>query len=291
MPDLDNDLLDLLSPDEPDTGLINHGQLVELDRRQAPQEAHAEPAGVHRPRELQPSNFIVLPSRYLDADGWSMPERTSPAFIVHGEVDRQNVYHSETRWPDGRPSLLIGPGSVANLCGDKWAQECAKMALQHGLKPSQNKRTKPLSVMGVGNGIQTCTHGYTLPIAMSRENDTTVTGSLTTPAVADRELPGLLGFKAIRNNRAVLDMVTLQHICGPADTNLTLPPGTKSFQLEISPSGHLVLPRANFEKIQHNLPNPLRDTAVALPVMGSGISHGTHSTNETSTYQIIGLDL
>ena len=96
----------------------------------------------------------------------------------------------------------------------------------------------------------------------------------------------------MRNNGAVLDMVTLQLIlCGPSDINLTPPPGTKAFQLDISPSGHLVLPCANFENIQHNPPNPLRDTAVVLPVMESGINHGIHSTNETSTYQSIGLDL
>ena len=64
--------------------------------------------------------------------------------------------------------------------------------------------------MGVGNGNQTCTHSYTLPIAMSRGNDTTVTGNFTTPVVADSELPGLLGFKTMRNIRAVLDMVTLK---------------------------------------------------------------------------------
>ena len=71
----------------------------------------------------------------------------------------------------------------------------------------------------------------------------------------------------MRNNRAVFDMVNLQlHFCGPADINLALPLGTKSFQLEISPSGHLVLPCTNFENIPHNPPNPLRDTAVAPPV-------------------------
>ena len=127
------------------------------------------------------------------------------------------------------------------------------MTIQHGLTPSQNKRARPLSVMGVGNGNQTCTHDCTLPIAMSRGNDTTVTGSFTTPVVAGSELPGLLGFKTMRNNRAVLDMVNLQlHFCGPANINLTLPPGTESFQLEISPSGHLVLPCTNFEDIQRN---------------------------------------
>ena len=104
--------------------------------------------------------------------------------------------------------------------------------------------------MGVGNGNQTCTRDCTLPIAMSRGNDTTVTGSFTTPVVAESEFPGLLGFKTMRNNRAVLDMVNLQlHVCGPADINLTLPLGTKSLQLEISPSGHLVLPCTKFENI------------------------------------------
>ena len=77
-----------------------------------------------------------------------MPERTPPTPISHYEVDLQNVHHSETRLPDGRPSLLIDPGSVANLCGDKWAQECAKMAMQHGVTPSQNKRTRPFEYHG-----------------------------------------------------------------------------------------------------------------------------------------------
>ena len=166
------------------------------------------------------------------------------------------------------------------------------MALQHGLKPSQNKRTRPLSVMGVGNGSQTCTHECTLPIAMSRANDTTFTGSFTTPVVADSELPELLGFKTMRNDRAVLDMVALQlHVRGPSDISLTLPPGTKPFQLEISPSGHVVLPFTNFENIQHNPPNPLRDTAVVLSDMESGSNHGTHSTNEKYLSKCTGLDL
>jgi hypothetical protein len=234
----------------------------------------------------------VLPSTYLDANEWSMPERRSSTLINHDEVERENVYHSETRLPDGRPSLLVDPGSVANLCGDKWAQECAKMALQYGLKPSQNKRARPLSVMGVGNGNQTCTHDCTLPIAMSRENDTTVIGNFTTPVVANSELPGLLGLKTMRNNRAVLDMVNLQlHFCGPSDINLTLPSGTKSFQLEISPSGHLVLPCTNFENMHNNPPNPLRDTAVVLPVIDSDTNHGINTTNETIIFQNTGLDL
>ena len=277
------------TPDSRSSRSIRPGRNSSSSYRAVPR---SRSVSVHRPRDLPPSSFIVLPSTYVDANEWSMPERTPLTSINHDGVDIENVYHSETRLPDGRPSLLIDPGSVANLCGDKWAQECAKMTIQHGLTPSQNKRARPLSVMGVGNGNQTCTHDCTLPIAMSRGNGTTVTGSFTTPVVAGSELPGLLGFKTMRDNRAVLDMVNLQlHFCGPADINLTLPPGTKSFQLEISPSGHLVLPCTNFENIQRNPPNPLRDTAVVLPVMESGINHDTHMMNKTSTYQSTDLDL
>ena len=122
--------------------------------------------------------------------------------------------------------------------------------------------------MGAGNGNQTCTHDCTLPIAMSRENVTAVAGSFTIPVVANSELPGLLGFKTMRNNRAALDMVNLRlHFCGSADVDLSLPSGTKSFQLELSPSGQLAPPCTNFEKAQQNPPNPLRDNAVVLPVL------------------------
>ena len=89
-----------------------------------------------------------------------------------------------------------------------------------------------------------------------RKYYTTVTGSFTMPVIAESELPGLLGFKTMRHNRAVFDLVNLQlHFCGPADINLTFPPGTKSFQLEISPSGHLVLPCTNVENIRTAQPS------------------------------------
>ena len=69
-----------------------------------------------------------------------------------------------------------------------------------------------------------------------------------------------------------------------------MPPGTKSFQLEISPSGHLVLPCTDFQNMRNNPPDPLRDTAVALPVINGDTNHGINTINETSI-QSTGLDL
>ena len=31
-------------------------------------------------------------------------------------------YHIRTQLADGRPALIIDPGSVGNLCGDRWAK-------------------------------------------------------------------------------------------------------------------------------------------------------------------------
>ena len=170
--------------------------------------------------------------------------------------------------PDGRPVLLIDPGSVGNLSGDRWARECAQVAIQNGKAPSEARRPRPLSVMGVGNGNQTCTHNCTLPIGLIRSNGSSHDGTFTTPVVANSDLPGLLGLHTMRRNRCVLDMVNLQlHMCGPDEVQLSVPTGTESFQLEIAPSGHLVLPCGNYSATPPNRLNTpelvLQTTAVA----------------------------
>ena len=72
-------------------------------------------------------------------------------------------------------------------------------------------------------------------------------GTLEAPIVPNSELPGLLGLHSMRNARALLDMSTLRmHLCGPGDIRYDLPPGSTSYQLEIAPSGHLVLPCGEF---------------------------------------------
>ena len=201
---------------------------------------------IRRPSFLE--QFLILPSTYLDAREWEVTETLdSPVVTQDSGQETTRAFHSETRLPDGRPVLLIDPGSVGNLCGDVWAQECAKEALKHGRNPVQTRRNRPLSVMGVGNGNQTCTHNCTIHVALTQLDGTGSVGTYTTPVVANSKLPGLLGLNTMRKNRGVLDMINLQlHMCGPGDVQVTLPPGTKSYQLEVSPSGHLVLPCSNF---------------------------------------------
>ena len=164
-------------------------------------------------------------------------------------------WHANTRLPDGRPALLIDRGSVGNLCGDRWAKTVADAAKRQGLKPVATKRDRPLNVKGVGTGGQACEYDSSLPIALrNTDGKLAISGKLVTPTISKSDIPGLLGLSSLRKNRAILDMNTLQlHFLGPGDYNLhqSLPPGTESFQLETAPSGHLVLPCAEFSADAH----------------------------------------
>ena len=178
-------------------------------------------------------------------------------------------FHIQTRLPDGRPSIIIDPGSVGNLCGDKWASEVARCGVRNGMTPKHDKRPNPLKVSGVGNGTQDCHYDCTLPVALRQaDGSRSVRGHLTTPAVHSSDLPGLLGLTALRKNRAILDFSTLKlHFCGPGDikTDEALPPGTESFQLEHAPSGHLVLPCCEF-----SVPQSTRDDS-SLTLLQSSV--------------------
>ena len=138
-----------------------------------------------------------------------------------------------------------------------WAREVAKSAHKNGHKPSFSTRPKPLRVSGVGNGAQMCKHDCKLPVALKQVDHSKVSiGNLTIPTVCNSELPGLLGLTALRNNRAILDFSTLQlHFCGPGDYDLNkaLPPGTDSFQCELAPSGHMVLPCCEYDADNNNV--------------------------------------
>ena len=74
--DLDSDLPDLIPPDGPDTGLINHGQsnpeqLVEPDPRQAPQEEHAEQTTNRGRRKILAHNQMETPTNSRAEIAWN----------------------------------------------------------------------------------------------------------------------------------------------------------------------------------------------------------------------------
>ena len=151
------------------------------------------------------------------------PPPPQPALATQREeppLEMPNLYHIQTRLADGRPALIIDPGSVGNLCGDKWARELASAAARNGQHPSYERRGRPLRVSGVGSGSQMCEFDCKLPVALRTLNgNATSIGLLTTPTVLGSDLPGLLGLNALRKNRAVLDFQTLTlHFVGQVIT-------------------------------------------------------------------------
>ena len=157
-----------------------------------------------------------------------------------------SIYHINTRLRDGRQSIILDPGSVGNLAGDKWCKEVAIEASKHGFTPRYEKRRRPLNVSGVGNGSQECVYDCELPVSLkNHDRDGVTTGKITTPTVSGSDLPGLLGLQALKRNRTVMDLNTNKiYFLGPGDYDLlrAMPPGTDCYQATEAPSGHLVLP-------------------------------------------------
>ena len=110
-----------------------------------------------------------------------------------------------------------------NLCGDRWAQTVAQAAARSGKDPEYEKRNKPLNVSGVGHGSQSAPYDCTLPISLKQlDSETVSTGTVTAPAVANSDLPGLLGLTALRKNKAIIDFSTLtMYFTGPGNYDLS----------------------------------------------------------------------
>ena len=86
---------------------------------------------------LTDSDICTTPAsspREAEATAPTFQGASSSSFYTHDH------FHIHTQLPDGRPSILVDPGSVGNLCGDKWARSVAKAAHQNGMKPTYEKR-------------------------------------------------------------------------------------------------------------------------------------------------------
>ena len=160
---------------------------------------------------------------------------------TRGPVEHSDAccFHQKTR-VKGRVGLLIDPGAHDNLCGSLSMDLMSKQ-----LKCPTKKRvlSKPLNVQGVGNGSQEA--GVSQEVRFSVDCETTdgLTGSFISPIVQDSELPPLLGLKSLRRCQAILDTAQQKLILpGPGGVQMTYSPGTLVLPLEMSESGHLILP-------------------------------------------------
>ena len=140
------------------------------------------PGMLQAPGSAPPTPRAVLTPRSARA-GQSVPgSPTSSAYGSFYADTHSSTFHIQTRLPDGRPALIVDPGSVGNLCGGKWAKEVAITANRNGHRPSYQQRARPLQVSGVGNGAQSCTYDCRLPIGLRRSGSQQISlGELTIP--------------------------------------------------------------------------------------------------------------
>ena len=68
-------------------------------------------------------------------------------------------------------------------------------------------------------------------------------GTFNAPIVPRSSTPALLGNKALRRNRAIMDCHNgIIYFIGPGGYQILLPPGSQEYKLELSDSGHWMLP-------------------------------------------------
>ena len=182
------------------------------------------------------------PEEAIGFPWWPMP--TSDAEMM--------AYHSNTRLTTGEMGLLVDPGAHGNLMGSEWAADMRKLVREQGLDCAVSPMNPPLEVQGVGDKAQTCRQATMFPIATVsvQEKDgsgATSLDSYTAPEIPGSAVPALLGLQTLRAHNAVLECgAGILHMCGPGPLRLQLPPGSKSYQLEEAPSGHLILPCSRY---------------------------------------------
>ena len=204
-------------------------------------------------------NFdISTPGLESEDSGFETPGSAFPWWPSSTNATASSAaYHSTTQLADGRLSLIVDPGAWTNLMGAKLARELTKRALRHGHTPAQEKMPVPLNVSGVGNGSQQCRFQVRCPIAIPHSDGQARLHSLESPIVEGpgEDLPGLLGLRTLETLRAIMDTGNrILYIPGPGDVQIILPPGSQAIPLEKAPSGHLVMPIDNFERLRASPP-------------------------------------
>ena len=88
-----------------------------------------------------------------------------------------------------------------------------------------------------------------LPIGLRQTNGALTKGTYTTPTLEKSDIPGLLGLEALMAEKAVIDFSNLKiYFCGPGGVEIKPGSGATEYQGVLSPSGHLMLPCAEFDE-------------------------------------------
>ena len=141
--------------------------------------------------------------------------------------------------------LLVDPGAHDNLIGSRTVDRINRICARHGLSCEFSPLPQTKSVGGVGKGAQFCVLKTKVPTALPGGHRT----HYNAPVVPDSDLPGLLGNQTLMRNRAVMDVGRgILWFCGPGTIHFQPPPGSIEMKLELSPSGHWMLPITEYKQ-------------------------------------------
>ena len=168
--------------------------------------------------------------------------------------DETPYYLASTDLPGGRLGVIVDTGAWTNLWGLHFAQRLANKAVQANLQPTEERLRQPLYVAGVGSGSQQANWELNVPIATTNRDGNTTQHSMRAPAVEGegRELPALLGLRSMQAGDGVVETGVKQKRLtypGPGGYEITWAPGAVHFDLESAPSGHLLIPVDNYDKL------------------------------------------
>ena len=164
------------------------------------------------------------------------------------------AYHTNTQLPN-EIGLVVDTAAIGNLQGEIFARKLASAAKRHGHNSVETRRSNALHVQGVGNGSQTCEFNAAIPIALAREDGSITLETYEAPVVPQSSIPGLLGLDSLTAKRAIINTFTNELIlCGPGGCVLSPSPGSERFQLKRAPSGHLLLPVSEYQRITAKKP-------------------------------------
>ena len=233
----------------------------ELSNQQRIERMHQEyhrssPYQSYPPVELvEFARRIVTEAGIAIADG-PVPENEDkfPLDLDPHEVGRITALHANVRLP-GKVALVIDTGSPKNTAGSNWTLSAREAAQSAGVDFRYQLRDRPLDIEGVGHGVHTCINDVSVQGAVPLSDGTSaITMRYIAPVIPDSNVPGLLGLDSLRQMGAVLDCRNLQlHFVGEhtkeTKAGMKFPEGTRTAQLELSESGHMMLPFSEYSKV------------------------------------------
>ena len=170
----------------------------------------------------------------------SEDQPTFPWWETAVDVPSGTFHSARTTTRDGRIGLLVDPGAHDNLSGEMTMRQ---LESQLSTRARIKALDSPLSVSGVGKESQSADVALSIDFELHHGSPEQTKCSYTAPVIPGSRLPPLLGLKSLVSKRAVIDTFgKLLVLPGAGGIEFRCSPGTQILPLEMSESGHLLLP-------------------------------------------------